>query len=334
VKDPRQPGLFGEPPARRVAGVGPAEIPPALRRLAGTLPRGLRMGTSSWSFPGWRGLVYDREAGKSLLARSGLAAYAQHPLLRAVGIDRTYYAPLPAATFRDYAQSVPEEFRFLVKAWSGCTAPRRESEEGLLEDNPVFLDASCAAAEVVAPFVEGLGGRAGALLFQFPPLGGALVRQPGRFAERLAGFLGALPRGPVYAVELRDRELLCADYVAALCAAGARHCLNLHPRMPDIDRQREVAGDTVGAPLVVRWMLHGGLGYEGALRRYEPFDRIVDEDRSSRAAVARACVTHLRREEEVIVVANNKAEGSAPLTIARLAEAIAGSGDLVVESVP
>jgi uncharacterized protein YecE (DUF72 family) len=31
------------------------------------------------------------------LARTGLRAYAQHPLLRSVGIDRTYYAPIQAS---------------------------------------------------------------------------------------------------------------------------------------------------------------------------------------------------------------------------------------------
>lgn len=307
----------------------PANVPDELHELAGRLPSALFLGTSSWSFPGWAGIVYEREVSKSRLARSGLAAYAKHPLLRAVGIDRTYYAPIPAETFAEYAESVPQGFRFLVKAWSGCTAPRRENEEGVLEVNPGFLDAARAESEVIGPYVEGLGNRAGVLLFQFPPLGAAHTREPGRFAARLARFLGALPRGAVYAVELRDRSLLCDAYVDALRDGGARHCLNLHPRMPDIDEQRDIAGDTVGAPLVVRWMLHAGLGYEGAVRRYEPFSRIVDEDPRSRDAVARACTEHLRRGEEAVVVANNKAEGSAPLTIARLAESIVAASQLV-----
>jgi len=325
VEKPRQLGLFGEPPVRKSRGVGPARISQELQDLAGSLSPKLYMGTSSWSFPGWEGLVYDRVATKARLAREGLAAYACHPLLRAVGVDRTYYAPVAAQTFREYAQAVPREFRFLVKAWSGCTAPLRDGEEGLPEVNPTFLDSGCATTEVVGPLVEGLGRKAGPLLFQFPPLGGALTRQPERFAERLAAFLGGLPRGPVYAVELRDRQLLCGDYVQALEATGARHCINLHPRMPGVDEQRALAGTAVGSPLVVRWMLHAGLGYERALRRYEPFSELVDEDPDSRTALVRLGLAHLARGEEGVLVANNKAEGSAPRTIARLAQAIAGA---------
>ena len=83
---------------------------------ANRLPKHLYMGTSSWSFPGWEGIVYDRKATQRALARQGLQAYAHHPLLRCVGIDRTYYAPITAEDFAAYADVVPESFRFIVKA--------------------------------------------------------------------------------------------------------------------------------------------------------------------------------------------------------------------------
>lgn len=178
----RQLNLFGEatPPrerpgagtARRGRTVGPAELPDELHALAARLPDKLYLGTSSWSFPGWEGLVYDREASKSHLAKRGLAAYAQHPLLRAVGIDRTFYGPLTALEFAAYAADVPDNFRFLVKAWSECTTPWVRGADGRPSGrNPNFLDAEFAAREVVTPFVEGLGAKAGPLVFQFPPLG-------------------------------------------------------------------------------------------------------------------------------------------------------------------
>ena len=75
--------LFGEPDR----GVGPAEVPVQLREIAARLPETLYLGTSSWSFPGWHGLVYDRECSQRALARQGLGAYAAHPLLNAVGVD-------------------------------------------------------------------------------------------------------------------------------------------------------------------------------------------------------------------------------------------------------
>ena len=85
--------LFGadDPGTHRVA---PAPVSAELRALAESLPKRLHLGTSSWSFPTWAGLVYDRRASKEETARYGLTAYARHPLLRCVGVDRTWYAPL------------------------------------------------------------------------------------------------------------------------------------------------------------------------------------------------------------------------------------------------
>ena len=98
--------LFGEADSRpRVRGVDPSPIHQALARK---LPKNLFLGCSSWSFPGWEGLVYEDRGTKTELARHGLAAYAAHPLLTSVGIDRTYYAPLSAAEFADYREAASQ----------------------------------------------------------------------------------------------------------------------------------------------------------------------------------------------------------------------------------
>ena len=59
------------------------------RALAARLPRGVFFGTSSWSFPGWKGLVYSAARTQTALARDGLREYAAHPLLTTVGVDRS-----------------------------------------------------------------------------------------------------------------------------------------------------------------------------------------------------------------------------------------------------
>ena len=99
-----------------------------------------------------------------------------------------------------------------------------------------------------------------------------------------------MPAGPSYAVELRNRELVGADYFAALRTANARHCYSVHPRMPSIAEQRSLAGADDTGPLTVRWMLHAGLGYEQALSRYEPFTKLIDEDPENRAELADLCL--------------------------------------------
>ena len=82
--------------------------------VAAQLPVTLRLGTSSWSFVGWNGIVYAPGTKQNQLAHGGLAAYGKHPLLRTVGIDRTFYAPIAEDLFAQYAVSVPPDFRFLV----------------------------------------------------------------------------------------------------------------------------------------------------------------------------------------------------------------------------
>jgi hypothetical protein len=69
-------------------------------------------------------------------------------------------------------------------------------------------------------------------------------------------------------------------------------------------------------------MLHTGLGYEEAQHRYAPFSSLVDEDPPNRSALAELVLDHALAGHDVIVTANNKAEGSAPLTLYRLAGAI------------
>ena len=110
-------------PPRRGSRVQPWVPDDAVTALARKLPPGLRLGGSTWSYPGWQGLVWAGRHSESTLSKTGLPAYATHPLLRAVGIDRGFYRPLAAAEFQRHAEQVPRGFRFTVKAPSIVTSP-------------------------------------------------------------------------------------------------------------------------------------------------------------------------------------------------------------------
>ncbi|NDC62989.1 MAG: DUF72 domain-containing protein [Planctomycetia bacterium] len=309
-------------------GVDPAPVGGDVRALGEALPQRIRLGTSSWSFPGWTGLVYAPRGGRppaeSVLARHGLAAYASHPLLRTVSLDRTFYAPLTAMEFARYACQVPDGFRFVVKAPAAFTDPfvRTSGSGEAARDNPTFLDAAAATAAFVRPVLEGLAAKAGPLVFQFPPLGRRQLADVPRLADRIATFVALLPRGPLYAVEVRDPQLACPAFAAALQGSGAIPCLAVHARMPPVAEQAAAYGldAAMGTPpLVVRWNLHAGRDYEGAKAGYFPFNRLVEEDLPSRAALARLAAA---ADRDVFITINNKAEGSAPLSVQRLATAI------------
>ncbi len=94
----------------------------ALGALAARLPKALRFGTSSWTFPGWAGIVYrERYRNEKAFVRESLREYARHPLLRTVGIDRSFYGPLTAKDYLHYASLLPAEFQCVQKVWSAIS---------------------------------------------------------------------------------------------------------------------------------------------------------------------------------------------------------------------
>ena len=308
--------------ARQAAADEPIEPTPADAEgdaLASRIGPRVRLGTSSWTFPGWIGTVYSREHAARALARHGLREYAHHRWLRTVGVDRTFYRPIGEPDYRSMSSQVPEDFRFLVKAHEAITRPDVADASGQVR----FLDAGYARESMVEPMVAGLGERAGPLLFQFSPMGIRGDAAAESMIRLIREFLGKLPAGPLYAVEVRDAALARPSWGAMLRDTGAVHCYSVHPSMPPLAAQARCAAPHAQRAIVCRWMLHGGFGYEEARARYEPFDRIVDPDPSSLQGFASLCAQASAHAMDSWVIVNNKAEGSAPLSVLRLARAIA-----------
>ncbi|MEY4511749.1 MAG: hypothetical protein RLZZ450_3871 [Pseudomonadota bacterium] len=311
--------LFELPPHH----IRPAESRPELAELAERLPPLLHLGGMSWTYPGWLGSVYGAAASEKQLAAHGLPAYAKHPLLRSVEIDRSYYEPLSADALTAYADQVPGDFRFVVKAHEDCTVvrfpqhTRYGKKRGL--DNPRFLDAEYAERAVVEPVERGLGDKLGAILFQFSPQD---VGGPVAFVRRLHTFLSRLPKGIAYAVELRNAELFTRDYGAALADAGAVHCHNVWTGMPTVLAQARLIPPAARKPLLVRWLLRQDDRYQEAMARFQPFHKLQQADPDNRAQVADLVAKALRHDVPVTVLVDNKAEGCAPESIVELARTV------------
>lgn len=328
---PRTGALF-EDDAFAVSGVKAAAPTPGDRQLAADLPSHLHLGTSSWHFPGWAGLVWDRLYSEKQLSRGGLAAYARHPLFRAVSLDRGFYRPLTQAQYERYAAEVPETFRFVVKAPARVTDALIRHAGGRGRGiNPEFLDPAVAREAFSAPAVAGLGGALGALVFQISPLPRRALTDMQSNVARLHRMLEAVATArksapqTVVAVEVRNREWLTPAFVDALKDTGATYCLGLHPKMPPIAEQLPILRALWPGPLVCRWNLnlkHGAFGYEQARADYSPFDKLVDPDEATRDALARVIAGTIGAGQPAYVTVNNKAEGSSPLSVRALAEAV------------
>ncbi|WP_437563827.1 DUF72 domain-containing protein [Sorangium sp. So ce542] len=342
---PSQLSLFGEAPRPAAAEAPAAPEPDAMAavyddaaRLAARLPAGLHLGTSSWSFPGWQGLVYARRRSTEELARDGLAEYARHPLLTTVGIDRSFYAPIPDSDLRRYRAQLPDGFRCVSKALHAVVSQTLQRSEappddeegrgasrGRAEPNPDFLSVPLFLSRVAAPLLSVFRPHAGPVLLELPPVGPPHRLPPRAFFERLDAFLGALPRELAYAVELRERAYLTGEYREILGAHGVAHTYSYWRNMPSPGAQAAVVPVSNAPFAIVRLLLKPGRRYEAEQRRFHPFNRIVEPDPAMRAEVARLLCEAAALRIESFVLVNNKAEGSAPLTVRAIAEEVAAA---------
>lgn len=315
--------LFGAPAADASADALLAVYAEAAALASRIDPR-IRLGTSSWSFPGWRGLVYSRAMSESALSREGLREYTRHPLLRTVGIDRSFYAPIPDEDLQRYASQLPEGFLACAKAGASVTAAFGLGGRGQeLTANRNFLSPAVFIDEMLTPFARHFRPYAGPFLLEFPPLPRGVTLSDREFADGLDHMLGALPTDFHYAVELRERRWLTTEYAQALRAHGASHVFNYWSRMPSLADQADIVAPESQPLTVIRLLLPPGARYEQQREAFHPFDTLQAPDLAMRAQVVALARRAVASARDVFILVNNKAEGSSPLTVMELARLLA-----------
>jgi uncharacterized protein YecE (DUF72 family) len=293
-----------------------------LTRLRGAIPAAVRFGTSSWTYPGWKGLVYARDYPASGAGAEMLAEYARFPLFATVGIDSSFYAPLVEKTLTSYAKALPPGFPCVSKVWDRLTVhtfagAREKGKAG--QPNPDFLNAELFRTEVWAPLEAHFAEHAGPLIFEFQTIARQDKLSPQQFADRLDAFFGQLPAGGKYSVEVRNAEFLTPAYFAVLREHDVAHVLSSWTRMPSIGMQLELPGAVTAGFLVARALLRPGRYYADAVDAFAPYDRIRDPNPELRADLVRVVAAAENLRIPAYVLVNNRAEGSAPLTIAAVA---------------
>lgn len=317
----------------KLTTITPAPTVSEHQEIAQALHPLIHLGTSSWSYPGWTSLIWAQDYSESQLSRHGLTAYAQHPLMKTVSIDRSFYRPLTATEYANYAAQVPEHFRFIIKAPSSVTDAQLRDDQGHARlVNPLFLDPEVAWREFVEPAVHGLQQHLGALVFQLSPLPLSLLHRMDLFLDRLDQLFESLHHrlksnqltAPLMAVQIRDPELLhSATFVDILQRHRITYCLGLHPKLPSIEEQLPILRKLWPGPLVCRWNLHakhGQYGYRKAAELYEPYNRLQDPDPETRAVLVKVALATARAGYPVYIGIANKAEGCAPLSVEALAK--------------
>jgi len=190
----------------------------------------IRIGTSGWHYPHWRGVFYPEKLPTS----RWLDYYARH--FDTVELNSTFYR-LPLETGLDtWRESTTKDFRFAAKGSRFLTHMKK------LKD-PV---------PGIAKFferVDRLERKLGPIVFQLPPFWEVNL-------ERLEGFLEALPPRHKYAFELRNPTWHTPEVYRILRRHNAAFCIF------------EIAGFQSALELTANWTyvrLHGpGGAYEGS----------------------------------------------------------------------
>jgi len=279
----------------------------------------LRIGTCSWRFPSWAGLVYSAPKGVDYL-KEYAARYTT------VEVDQWFWSlfgtdkiSLPdSATVIDYRASVPDDFRFTVKAPNSVTLThlyRKHKAEPLVA-NPYAFSPELVQAfvELLAPLHDVLGP----IMLQFGYLNRQMIPSKRHFEERLDVLASQLPGDRTFAVELRNPNWFSSSFFALLERRRLAPVLLQGYYMPPVTEVYRQWRNEITAHETAIIRLHGPdrAGMEEQTGRQ--WDRIVQARDAELAVVVEMIEDMLGRGLDVYVNVNNHYEGSAPLTIERI----------------
>ena len=315
------PGLFDVPPS------------PIRTRLVDKLHKlaaqEIYIGTSSWKYEGWLGQVFteDRYVTRGKFSRKKfeencIAEYGE--VFPIVCGDFAFYQ-FPTQAFWQklftaappnlrWAFKVPEEIT--VKQWPGHARygarAGRENENFLNADlfRHLFLDA-------LAPYKD----RVSVMIFEFGTLSKKTMPGLDAFLSQVNKFLSELPDGWRYSIEIRNPEYLEADYFSCLRSYNVAHVLNAWTRMPELDLQLKLDDVFTADFAVVRALLKYGRPYESAVKAFEPYKSVQEENPAARDALKAIIARAQRIKQSAFVFVNNRLEGNAPGTIDAVTDA-------------
>ena len=294
-------------------------------RLSALAQRGIFLGTSSWKYPGWQGLLYERERyvwrgryAESRFERLCLAEFAE--VFHAVCLDAAYYKFPEQRELEAMAEQVGAGFQFGLKVTSEITLkrfpnlPRYGSRAG--QGNGNFLNADFFQTRFLEP-CKSVRSNVGLVIFEFTRFSGADYLRGRDFVADLDRFLGQLPPGWPYGVEIRNRDFLHPEYFRVLARHGVAHVFNSWTDMPSAADQLQMEGSVTNQNLVgARFLLKPGRSYETAVKAFAPYNRIQDEYPEGRKAISDLILQAMRQgQRKTMVFVNNRFEGCSLETI-------------------
>jgi uncharacterized protein YecE (DUF72 family) len=296
------------------------------QRLADLAVQGVFVGTSSWKYAGWCGTLYSTSRyewrgkfAQTRFNRDCLAEYAE--VFKTVCVDAAYYTFPSLQYLEGMARQVPEDFLFALKVTDTITIKkfpnlaRFGDSAGKANEN--FLNADLFAKAFLIP-CESVRPNIGLLMFEFSRFWPTDYQHGRDFIADLDKFLGQLPRDWPYGVEMRNRNWLKPEYFDCLARHQVTHVFNSWEAMPPVSEQMALPGSRTNPGLVAaRFLLKPGRTYEQAVKTFEPYDSIKEENPEARA-VGKTLIaegTAAGPQRKTFIYVNNRLEGHALGTI-------------------
>jgi uncharacterized protein YecE (DUF72 family) len=302
-----------------------------VKKAAALAGQGVYVGTSSWKYPGWRGMLYDEaryayrgKFAEARFERQCLTEYAE--VFKTVCVDAAYYKFPDQRYLEGMVSQVPSDFRFGFKVTDEITIkqfanlPRFGERAGQPNEN--FLNAKLFASAFLGP-CEPFRKNIGLLMFEFSHYYPRDFTRGREFMYMLDEFLGRLPKGWPYGVEIRNRHFLVPEYFTMLASHGVAHIFNNWADMPTVGEQLALPGSRTAANLCgARFLLTPGRKYQEAVDLFSPYDRVKEPNLEARAAGARLIQEGAATEgqRKTFIYVNNRLEGNALLTIDAMLE--------------
>lgn len=306
---------------------GTEDLRGALRDISASLAaRKIYVGTSSWKYEGWLGSIYSRAlyehrgrvAAKRFDAEC-LAEYAQ--TFRTVCVDAGFYRFPSEAYVARLCEQVPAGFLLSFKVTEDITIKnfpglvRYGQKAGRVNEN--FLNADLFSRAFLVP-LEAHREKIGVLIFEFSKFHERDFAAGRDFVSALDGFLGSLPHGWAYGVEVRNASLLQAEYFATLRRHGVAHVFNSWTAMPSVTEQIAFDGAFTADFFAARFLLKPGRKYTEAVEAFSPYEAVAEIQNAERVAM-QALASRTPKARSFLFV-NNRLEGNAPGTIAAALE--------------
>jgi uncharacterized protein YecE (DUF72 family) len=263
----------------------------------------IRLGTSAFTARGWAGAFYP----DGMQARDFLTYYATQ--FDTVEVDSTYYTTPLASVVAGWANKTPPGFLLAAKVPQVIT-----HEKCLLncdDDLKAFLDTMGI-----------MGDKLGPLLLQFPYLNQERFKTGDAFLARLKAFLPKLPTPFRFAVEIRNKHFLTAEFFDVLHTYDVAYALTDQSWMPPPSEIFERFDPITTDFTYIRW-----LGNRKEIERVtKVWNRIVWDRTAEMTSWVDVCKKIQRRGVTIFGYFNNHYAGFGPESVRLFRDVCAANG--------